>query len=529
MIVKAFVGPWVMSLFIILFILVIQLLAAYLPEIAGKGLGLGLIGKMFFYASGRLMMQAMPVAILAGALMTFGGMGERNELASLKSSGVSLIRIAKPMGLMAVLITGGMLWFTFELVPVSALKFYSLLYDIGRKKAELTLKPGHFYGGIDEYVIRVSDKHPDRSTLYDVMIYNHTRKQEGIDVITADSARTVRSRENQLQMVLYAGVRHEEMAGGGKDSGKKNHGRTYFDSLYYKFNLEGFELDRTDEKLFSRHYMTLKQSQLSRALDSLNNVPKKSIRTFRNYISPYTKLDSSFFIPRIRDSLRDNIGKINTTKLKGAERLENIKATKAQLPKVKQEAEEAPPPPIDTAKLIQLATTKDSIGMPLKGSILDHYPKVKLTDVLSKSLGSARSVKNYAEFMIGKNKEQDKRKRRYIYEYQLRWSNPFQCFVFMFIGIALGAIIRKGGMGVPGMISVAVLIVSYILQNQGKDMARDGRVDPVIGAWLPVIVFGPLTVWLLYLAAVEAKLLSEESRGKWLSRLWTAARTLLRV
>ena len=131
--------------------------------------------------------------------------------------------------------------------------------------------------------------------------------------------------------------------------------------------------------------------------------------------------------------------------------------------------------------------------------------------------------------MIGKKKEQGKRKRRYIYEYQLRWANPFQCLIFMIIGISLGAIIRKGGMGVPGMISVAVLIIAYVVQNQGKDLARDGKLDPVIGAWLPVIIFGPLACWLLYMAAMEAKMLSEESRGKWLSKLWQGARVLLRL
>jgi lipopolysaccharide export system permease protein len=533
MILKAFIGPWVMSLFIILFILVIQLLAAYLPEIAGKGLGLAVIGKMFYYASGRLMMQAMPVAILAGALMTVGGMGERNELAAIKSSGISLPRMAMPLGFMGIFIAAFMLWFSFELVPVSALKFYSLLYDVGRKKAELTLKPGHFYGGIDEYVIRVADKDPERNTLYDVLIYNHSKRSEGIDVIAADSARTVRNEQSQLRMVLYAGVRHEEMSSSGKNSGKKNHGRTYFDSLYYKFNLQGFELNRTDEKLFSNHYMTLKQRDLSTALDSLKGLKNKSIRTFQNYISPYTKLDSTYSSKLIRDSLRAHASsekrnpykkpKDTTTLITPKEETRGKKRINQLRPR-----RFAP----DTGKLSEEdlevmaslpgmpSNIKDSANIPLRGSIVDRYPDINRTEVISKALGSARSVKNYAEFMIGKRADQAKRKRRYTYEHQHRWAAPCLCLVFMIIGISLGAIIRKGGMGVPGIISVVVLILSYIVQNQGKDMARDGVLNPIISAWLPILIFGPLGLWLLYLAAMEAQVLDEESRGKLFGRLW---------
>ncbi|MFK7973101.1 MAG: LptF/LptG family permease [Bacteroidia bacterium] len=517
MILKAFMGPWMMSLAIILFILVLQLLAAYLPEIAGKGLGLGLIGKMFFYASGRLMMQAMPVAILAGALMTFGGMGERNELASLKSSGVSLLRISKPMGILALIITAFMLWFTFELVPTSALKFYSLLYDVGRKKAALSLKPGHFYGGIDEYVIRIADRDEETSTLRDVLIYNHTRKHEGIDVIAADSARMIRGVQSELRMVLYAGVRHEEMASSGKNSGKKNHGRTYFDSLYYKFNLKGFDLKRTDEKLFSRHYMTLKQTDLSHALDSLKKGPRKSVNTFRDYIAPYTKIDSSYGLEiNLPDSvIASKVHDVDTANVDTAGNPVKPKAPPLRKPIY------FPPEKIDTAADIQLKPAlPDTINVPLKGTLVDRFPQVSRTEVISKALGSARSVKNYAEFMIGKRNDQAKRMRRYIYEYQLRWATPFQCLVFMIIGISLGAIIRKGGMGLPGIISVAVLIFAYVVQNQGKDLSRDGRIDPVIGAWLPIIIFGPIGLWLLYLAAMEARFLSEESRGKWIGKVW---------
>ena len=258
-----------MSFAIILFILVMQFMAVYMDKILGKGLGVGILFKMVGFAGGKLAISAMPVAVLAGALISFGNFGEHYELAAIKSSGISLLKAMRSAIALGLVLAIGSIWLSHSLVPLSNLKFYSLYYDISRKKAELAITPGHFYWDITNYVIRVADKNNDRGILYDVLIYDHSENQGNNDVIIADSAKTYTD-EDRLQMVLYDGVRHEEIK---PESGRKNypHGRTYFDSLYYTFNLEDFKLSRTEESQF-RHQITLSQKELGRAIDSLDEL-----------------------------------------------------------------------------------------------------------------------------------------------------------------------------------------------------------------------------------------------------------------
>ncbi len=479
-------------------------------DIAGKGIGLAVIGKLFFYASGHLLMTALPVAILAAALMTFGNMGEHNELAAIKSSGISLWKIGRPMIMLSVWVTLLSLWFSFDIVPRANLKFFSLLYDVGRKKAEISLKPGHFYSDIDGYVIRISDKNTESRTLYDVMIYNHSENKGAIDVIAADSARTRSSDtlSNFMKMVLYSGVRHEEYGVGGNRDKKYQYGRTYFDSLIYKFQLKGFELDRTDEGLFARHQITLPKSKLQEALDSLDLKRQNSYKKFFTYLQPYTRIDTAFtdWAP---DTTLNKLNAIRSAEM--AKRSEEMTKTidsafmrgtprkpTGQDAKRRTSYADKNPIEIDDFPL----QVPDSLG-----NILDSFPNTNRVELITKALSNLRAVKNYAEFMFKKQSEEARRKRRYSYEFHLRHASPFNCIVFMIIGISLGAIIRKGGLGMPALISVALLVAAYVLNAQGKKFSKEGVLDPIVGAWLPIIIFAPIAFFLLYKAVTDSSLM----------------------
>lgn len=510
----------VMSFAIILFILVLQFLSMYIDEIAGKGISLSIIGRLFMYASGKLSLLALPVAVLAAALMTYGSLGENNELAALKSSGIGLWKIGRPMFVFSLFLTALSFWFSFQVVPMANLKFFSLLYDVGKKKAELTLKPGQFYRDIDGYVIRISDKNIERRTLYDVMIYNHTENRGAVDVIAADSART-RIDDNDpssLQMVLYDGVRHEDYK---PDPGKVksyNYGRTYFDSLLYKFKLKGFELDRTDEGLFARHQVTLDQWKLGEALDSLEGRESGNLAKFRNYLRPYTRLDSSFlpgYVPPLKT--KDTLADTNTSKTVLAEAAAQAGKGKPSLiarPKIPSKKDEDTlaatqkiPPSAgfpDTLPDMNWPEEQDSVI-----SALDLFPTVNKVESVNKALSASRAVKNYVEFITRKRTEEIKRINRYVYEYQFRISSPLNVIFFMLIGIALGAIIRKGGLGVPALLSTLLLVLAYVINAQGKKFAKEAILDPTVSAWLPAIIFGPIAMFLIYKAANESRLLDE--------------------
>ncbi len=518
----------VMSFAIILFILVLQFLSMYIDEIAGKGISLEIISKLFMYASGKLSLLALPVAVLAAALMTYGSLGEHNELAALKSSGIGLWKIGRPMFVFSLFLTALSFWFSFQVVPMANLKFFSLLYDVGKKKAELSLTPGQFYRDIDGYVIRISDKSIERRTLYDVMVYNHTENRGAVDVIAADSARTRLNPKDpsSMQMVLYSGVRHEDYK---PDPGKTktyNYGRTYFDSLLYKFKLKGFELDRTDEGLFARHQVTLDQWKLREALDSLYARQSGNLDKFRNYLRPYTRLDSSFlpgYVPRVVVPQKEDSVAIREKKLDegiqlSEEQLKQLKKTPTHL------AEKGKSPPPDLSSLPSpsnhqgypdaLPTLSWAEGNDSTISALDLFTDINRVEAINKALSSGRAVKNYVEFSTRKRNEEIKRINRYIYEYQFRISSPLNVVFFMLIGIALGAIIRKGGLGVPALISTLLLVLAYVINAQGKKFAKEALLDPTLSAWLPALVFGPIAFFLIYKAANESRLLDENVWAK---------------
>ncbi|MEZ4825066.1 MAG: LptF/LptG family permease [Bacteroidia bacterium] len=470
---RSFIGPFVMSFAIILFILVIQFMSLYMNEIFGKGLGAEVLLKLFYYAGGRLAITAMPVAILAAALMTFGNMGENNELASMKSCGISLLKIMRACVVFGILLTGASLWFSLDTVPRANLKFFSLLYDVQRKKPNVAIQPGYFYSDIDGYVIRCSDKNNATGTLYDVLIYNHTDNRGNVDVIIADSAISGMD-GNVMKMVLYKGSRHEEYKGKSGEPESYPLGRTYFDSLYYRFDLSGFDLDRTDESQF-RHQITLPYRQLVSALDSLVRLDEAYEEKSFEQIARYNFVDTAFL----------EIWRDTTTK--------------------------NPPPAVESFTLEP-------------GDELAYcFPASTPSDLYNRALVSMRGVKSYTEFMVKKKDDQDKVDRNYQYEFHLRYALPFNGLLFMLIGVALGAIIRKGGLGFPSLISIVLFMIFYILTTYGKKFAKEGVLDPWAGAWLSVIVFTPVAIYLTYQATTDSKLLDESIRMRirdQISHLW---------
>lgn len=475
---RAFMGPFFMSVGIVIFILVLQFISLYLPEIMGKGLSPMTLGRLFMYAAGRVLLTAMPIGILTAGLMTFGSLGEHYELMALKSSGINLFRIMRGVLILTALITVGSIYLSFEVIPKANLKFFSLLYDVQRKKANLALKPGHFYSDIDGYVIRISDKSVEREMLYDVLIYNHTENRGNNDIIQADSAH-MDLFGSVMRMTLYSGTRYEEYR---PDPGKPNtyrHGRTSFDSLYYRFELKGFELDRTDEKQF-RHQIIMPREQLMSALDSLEDLTVRTRKKSEDQLSRYNRVDYEYAYRK--------------------------------------------PPPGDT-------TTQDTVTHLILGvvesielnpgdsSVSDCWIPREGVDIANRALSGARAVKSYVEFMKRKYEDQGKASRQYYHEFWLRWAMPISCLVFAMIGISLGAIIRKGGLGPPALVSIAVFVVYYVLLTYGKKTAQEGIFPPIVGAFLPLFIFFPMAVVFTIQAALDARLFNESSWEMWSERI----------
>ncbi len=462
MVLKMFLGPFLMSFMIILFILVMQFMALYMNEIFGKGLDPAVLGKLFLYAAGRLLLSAMPVALLAGSLMTFGSMGEHYELAALKSCGIGLFKTVRSVFAFAIVLMFGAIWISFDTIPKANLKFFSLLYDVQRKKPDVAIKPGYFYSDIDGYVIRISDKNTNTGALYDVLIYNHTDNRGAVDVIKADSA-YIQMQENRMMMALYSGVRHEEYRSRSGEPESHPYGRTYFDSLYYRFTLDGFDLDRTDEKSF-KHQIVMPMEKLRNSIDSLDILVESYNNKSVKQLARYHKIDS-LFLTRGRDTLEW------------------------------------------TEPYILFELDQDSAFL----YCFDYDDQMSL---VSKALVNARAAKSYIEFMIKKKKDHYQTERSYVYEFYLRFAQPVNCLLFILIGASLGSIIRKGGIGPPALVSIVFFMIYYVLTTYGKKFAKEGVMEPWMGAWLSVMLIAPIAVLLTYRAAMDSRLLDRTSWGR---------------
>lgn len=468
MLLRAWIGPYILSFSVLLFILVMQFIAIYKDDIFGKGLSGDVLVQLFFFAAVRTVLMAAPVAVLAASLMTFGSLGEYYELAAAKACGISVFRIAAPMFILSVIFTGLLFLFSAELVPKANLKFFTLLYDIQRKKADFAITPGYFYTDIDGYVIRAARKDATRGVLYDVVIYDYTSKNDRPAMILADSATSAQANGGRaIKMTLFHGARHEDMQ---PESGQPNtfrYSRAYFDTVSYFLALKGFDLSQTDETLF-KHHITSTLSRLHHDLDSLDAKHQKSYKTYASYLAPYVHADSTW-AKRSRKMPR-----LDPNDPRVTDSLSRLLLQEYQRPDV---------------------------------SVLKTYPAPGRDKILNTALTGVRASKNYTEFMRKRAEDEAESLNRYICEYHKRFAMPFNAIFFMLIGVSLGAVIRKGGMGLPSLISIAMLVLLYIVDTQGKKLSKEGAMDPVLGAWLTAVVFAPLSVWVTWHAASDISLM----------------------
>lgn len=468
-ILRSFAGPFVASFAVSLFILVIQFLSRYQDMIAGKGLSGVILLKLFTYASAHLVILALPLAILVSTLMTMGNLGANYELAAIKSAGVSIHRLITPMLYAVSLLFLFSLWFSFYIVPLGNLKLFSLMWDIQQTKPTFALKAGHFYKGIDGYSLRVSKKSKDGGVLEDIMIYNTSEGRGNVELILADSAEMhIKDNGMTMQMNLFRGCRYEEVnpsTATGKD--QIPFSRYYFDSLRYFFDMSGFGLKRSDENAFGTHQKMLNIVQLSESMDSLKLNPDKLKEEFKfTHLKPLVLIDSS---------------------------------------------------------LLKKATLKNDSALlsvyDAKIGILSTFPDKMRYDIISRALNTARSIKNYTDYTVTRIEEEKTMHREFKIELHSRFMLPITCLIFLYIGAPLGAIIRKGGVGMPMVVSVCFFIFFWFLMMQGNKLAKEGILDPWAGIWLPVYILGPMAVWITWKASVDSPMFDASSYSMLFNKL----------
>jgi lipopolysaccharide export system permease protein len=464
---KSYLGPFVFTFFIALFILLLQFLWKYIDDLVGKGLEWYIIAKLMFYASSTFVPLALPLAVLLSSLMTFGNMGEHYELVAIKAAGISLRRAMKPLIYLSVAISIFAFLFSNYVMPIANLKFGSLLYDVRQQKLAFNISEGIYYYGLEGFVIRVGKKAKDNKTIYDVKIYNHSKNQGNLMVTTAKSG-TMQLSANQKNLIftLYDGYRFSEITNVARYRVNRPFESVKFDKQVLNFDLSQFQLSRTNEELFKTHYSMLNIQQLNHSIDSLsNNRLTANERHLNSFFSRYPYLKTV-------DTLITY----------------NVDAASQQL--------------------------KDTIVLPL----IDNFEIVDKPDIVEIALRGARAAK---KGIINGNKNLETR-QKIITKHEVVWHQKFKlsiaCLLFFFIGAPLGAIIRKGGLGLPVVVSVLFFVLYHVVSMMGEKAVKTGEMNVILGLWMSTLIVLPLGLFLTYKATTDAQLMDTESWNKFFKK-----------
>ena len=471
---QTFLPLFFMTFGICLFIVLMQFLWRYIDDMVGKGLSILVLGEMFFYAALFLVPMALPLAILLASLMTFGNLGERLELLAMKSAGVSLIHIMRPLIITIGIISVGAFFFQNNVMPIAQVKLYTLLYSMRQKSPELDIPEGSFYKDIPGFNVYVKHKDTKTGLLKDLMIYDYSEGFNNARVIVADSGRLKTSADKLfLILSLYNGESFENLKSQEKTSQTTKAVPYRRESFSTKDILIEFDanFNRTDESFMQNQYLGKNLKDLQLSIDSMG-----------------CKLDS--------------IRIINADNLYDGSYLKSFKAPAKENPDEKDS--------LLRAEVTPLFETESSPDTDFESIYQSLTPSGKAS-VLNRTKSAIENIRTDYYFRASTVGTEAAKIRRHMTEWHKKFTLSFACLVFFFIGAPLGAIIRKGGLGMPVVISVILFIFYYIIDNMGYKMARDGVWPAWQGMWLSSAVLTPMGIFLTYKAVKDSVILNADT------------------
>ncbi len=539
LILSSFFGPFFLTFFITVFILLLQLMLKYFDDIIGKGLPVPVLAEFLFYFSVRITPDALPLAVLLSSLMTFGNLGEHFELSAIKSAGISLVRAIQPIFIFSVLLSIGAYYSNNYIVPAANLKALSLLYDIKQKKPSLDLKEGVFYDGIPNYSIKATKKLDD-VTLKDVIIYDHTAGQGNNRVIYADSSRMYTyMNEKYLVFELFNGNLYEEFPNTGQKSNAygpdqiNQFTRNGYTEMKIVFSLSSFDLKRTKEDLFAGDYRMKSIESLGLDIDSLSKgMDKVMFNIYKTAPAFYTfHLSDKLDLPAEYQPFQEAIDAERKNKV---DSMQNIRVpvrpdslrnrTRPQIKPVTKNVEKAgmftfwqdDTEQADTKeerkrkralKYIPTDTTWQAVvaatQVPFSKVTTDERKK---SIILDNALRSARNVRSTVSSSTARLITMERESDKNAIEMYRKYAQAAACFTMFLIGAPLGAIIKKGGLGVPVIISIFFYILYYVLNILSIKWAREDLVPPLTAAWISNMVLFPVGLFFLRQARKDARL-----------------------
>jgi lipopolysaccharide export system permease protein len=459
LIIKSFLGPLLLTFSISEFALLMQHIWKILEKMIGKGLDTLVILQLLWYILITLVPMALPLAILLASIMTMGNFGERYELVAMKSAGISLWRILRPLIVVVTILSIFAFFFSNNFIPLAEKKSKTLMYEINTKKPTVNIRPNEFYSDINNYVIRIGDKDKDGKNLSDIIIYDHSKEVGNISVTIAKKGQMYsEDNGNTLVFNLQDGYTYDE------SSDEENYlysplVRLNFKEQMIRFDISDFAYTKTDEDRYSNHYKILRLSQLNSNIKEL----RKENQEFNNSI-------------------------LNSVKNQLISRTIRDKETQLKTP-----------------------DSNFSFSFYKEYSMLSPIEKQNNESEIKRRINYMQSD---IQMLDMKRNGDSELIRRYNNEWHRKFTLSAACLILFFIGAPLGAIIRKGGLGMPVVVSVLCFILYYVVGMIGEKAAVEGVVSSFLGMWSSTLIFLPIGLFLTLKATTDSAILNPEGWQK---------------
>lgn len=488
LVIKSFIGPFVVTFFITLFVLVLQFFWKYIDDLVGKGLDFITILRLTSYVTATAVPLALPLAVLISSIMTFGKLGESFETVAIKSAGIPLLRFMRPLFVSSVLITFVAFMFSNYLIPVAQLKFQTLLYDITVAKPAFNLKEGVFFREFEGYAIKIGKKDKDNTTIHNIVIFEKNYNLQD-NIITSEHGKMNISADKKfLEFYLENGWRYEER--GPSYTTNTDYIRLGFKQYKKVFDLSSFKMMQTPDSLFKDNYRMLNIRQLDKTIDSLEITAGTDIekKTDREVGINYSFVRQALVpgkkdIPEPAPAIASDIG-IREKHL-------------PVLPKA---------PQYQPFKSSVLAALRPPEGI----SYAQLLPDSARSMVMSRAMDRISNQKNSLDIIAQESAMKQKNLRFHLIEWHRKFSLSLACVVLFLIGAPMGSIIRKGGMGMPLVIAVIFFLVFHLLNMFGEKFVREDITSAFLGMWLSTLVLLPVGIFLTYKAMRDSQLFNKE-------------------
>jgi lipopolysaccharide export system permease protein len=444
-----------------MFVLLMLFLFKYIDDLIGKGFAWYIILELMMYNSATNVAMALPLSVLLSTIMTYGALGENYELVAIKAAGISLRRAMYPMIIVVSVLSIAAFFFSDYMLPIANLKYYSLLYDARKQKSADLLPEMIFSSSFPGYTIRVTKKDPDGQRLYGIIIYKKNEETNNTEVTMAHEGTMFRTMGDKfLVLKLKDGVNYVESKSDGANYDlRQRFTRFRFKEMEQKFPLDAFKISRTDENEFKSASQMMNLRQLKFFVDSSQKATDAAVMLNYKLITPYIKY---FNLPA-------------------------------------------------KSKVKYIAADKDVLK------------SMKIADqqmALSSAASEVRSVKDFLKNRADKYNNDASTIRRYDSEVQKKYTLSAACIALFLIGAPLGAIIRKGGLGLPVVISVIFFLIYYIISTIGEKSVKAGNVNTVFGMWVAIIVLTPIGLFLSYKAATDSVIFDMEAYKRYFNKIF---------